>query len=142
VAIGPLVPPIQADLAISHAVAGMLATIPVLCMGVFALIGPWFGRLMGAERAIAAGVGAIALFGLMRAFAPDALTILLLTFGVGLGIAVVGPLMPIVVRERVPHRAALTTGTYAGGIVLGATLAAGLAVPLAGPATLTNPHQL
>jgi MFS transporter, CP family, cyanate transporter len=133
VAIGPLIPQIQVDLGISHAVAGLLATIPVLCMGVFALVGPWFGRLLGPERAIAAGVGALAVFGLARAFAPEVVSVLVLTFGVGIGVAVVGPLMPMVVRQRVPGRAALATGAYAGGIVLGASLAAGLAVPLAGP---------
>ena len=37
VGVGPLIPSIQDDLDISHAVAGLLGTIPVLCMGVFAL---------------------------------------------------------------------------------------------------------
>jgi MFS transporter, CP family, cyanate transporter len=133
VAIGPLLPQIQADLDVSHAVGGLLGTIPVLCMGVFALLGPWVARRFGAERAIAGGVAAIAAFGLARAFAPDAATVLLLTFGLGVGVAVTGPLVPIVVRERRPDRAATLTGAHAGGIVLGATLAAGLAVPLAGP---------
>ena len=33
---GPLIPAIQGDLGISHTVAGLLGTIPVLCMGIFA----------------------------------------------------------------------------------------------------------
>ncbi|MDP8905744.1 MAG: MFS transporter [Chloroflexota bacterium] len=133
VGIGPLLPQIQLDLAISHAVAGLLAAIPVLCMGAFAPIGPWFGRLLGTERAIAAGVAAICVFGILRALAPDAASVLLLTFGVGVGIALVGPLLPLFVRHRAPSRAASATGVYAGGIVLGATVAAALAVPLSGP---------
>ena len=36
VGVGPLLPDIQEDLGVSHAVAGLLGTIPVLCMGVFA----------------------------------------------------------------------------------------------------------
>ena len=36
VGVGPLLPDIQDDLGVSHAVAGLLGTIPVLCMGVFA----------------------------------------------------------------------------------------------------------
>ena len=40
VGVGPLIPAIQDDLDISHAVAGLLSTIPVLCMGVFALPAP------------------------------------------------------------------------------------------------------
>jgi CP family cyanate transporter-like MFS transporter len=134
VGIGPLLPLIRGDLGISHGVGGLLGTIPVMCMGLFALAAPWLGRVLGTERAIAAGVGAIGLFGFLRAVAPDPLTILLLTVGVGVGIAVVGPLLPIVVRHRAPGRAALATGVYAGGIVLGATLSGALAVPLAGSA--------
>ncbi len=112
---------------------GLLGTIPVMCMGIFALVAPWLGRRLGTERAIAVGVAAIGLFGFLRAVAPDPLTILLLTVGVGVGIAVVGPLLPIVVRHRAAERAALATGVYAGGIVVGATLSGALAVPLAGP---------
>ena len=37
VGVGPLIPEIQDDLDISHAVAGLLTTIPVFCMGLFAL---------------------------------------------------------------------------------------------------------
>jgi MFS transporter, CP family, cyanate transporter len=37
VGIGPLLPSIRDDLGLSHAVAGLLGTIPVLCMGLFAL---------------------------------------------------------------------------------------------------------
>jgi MFS transporter, CP family, cyanate transporter len=114
-------------------VAGLLATIPVLCMGLFALAGPWLGRLLGPEAAIAAGLGAACVFGLMRAAAPDAASVLLLTVGVGVGIALVGPLMPAFVGQRSPGRAALLTGVYAGGIVVGSTVAAALAIPLAGP---------
>jgi len=103
-----------------------------MCMGIFALVAPWLARQLGTERAIAAGVAAIGIFGFLRATAPDPVTILVLTVGVGVGIAVVGPLLPIVVRHRAPGRAALATGVYAGGIVLGATLSGALAVPLAG----------
>ena len=132
VAIGPLLPAIQADLGMNHTVAGLLATIPVLCMGVFALGGPWLGRLLGTERAIAASVAAIVLFGLLRAAAPEPISLLVLTFGLGVGVGAVGPLLPLVVHQRAASKAAVVTGIYATGIVLGATLSGALAVPLAG----------
>ena len=37
VGLGPLLPDIQESLAISHGLAGLLATVPVLCMAAFAL---------------------------------------------------------------------------------------------------------
>ena len=53
--IGPLVGLVQADLGMSHGVAGLLSTIPVLCMGFLAPLGP---VLAGSDRA-AAGRGAV-----------------------------------------------------------------------------------
>ncbi len=39
-AIGPLLPLIRVDLGLPAGVAGLLTTIPVLCMGLFAPVGP------------------------------------------------------------------------------------------------------
>lgn len=132
VGIGPLLPAIERDLALGHGPAGLLGAIPVLCMGVFAPLGSWLARRLGAEAAIAVGVAAIAGFGFLRAAAPEPLSVLLTTFGIGVGIGLVGPILTIVVHSRVPDRPALATGAYATGIILGATVAGAVAVPLAG----------
>lgn len=133
VGIGPLLPAIERDLRIGHGPAGLLGAIPVLCMGIFAPLGSWLARRIGAELAIALAVGAIAGFGLLRALAPEAVTVIGTTFAIGVGIGLVGPILTIVVHDRVPHRPALATGAYATGIILGATLSGAVAVPLAGP---------
>src|SRR5207237_10625662 len=67
---GPLIPSIQSDLGVSHAVAGLLGTIPVLCMGLFAPPAPHLSRWVGSRAAIAACVAAIGVFGLARAVVP------------------------------------------------------------------------
>ena len=72
VGVGPLLPDIQDDLGVSHAVAGLLGTIPVLCMGVFA---PAAARIAGRAqlRAVVTWcIAAVALFGLARAAVPGA----------------------------------------------------------------------
>ena len=56
VGIGPLIPAIQDDLDVSHAVAGLLGTIPVLCMGLFAPPAPFLSRRLGSRLAIAAAL--------------------------------------------------------------------------------------
>ena len=53
VGIGPLLPQIQADLGVSFGVVGLLTTIPVLLMGLFAPIGPWVSGRIGPRNAIA-----------------------------------------------------------------------------------------
>jgi CP family cyanate transporter-like MFS transporter len=131
IATAPLIPSIQADLGISHAVAGLLSAIPVLCMGVFAPAAAYVSGAIGARWAITGSVVLIAAGGLLRVAVPDTGVLIAFTFPVGVGIAVSGTLMPAIVKGRLAHRPAFGTGIYATGIQLGAALSAALAVPLA-----------
>jgi cyanate permease len=130
-AIGPLLPLIRDDLGLPAGIAGLLTTIPVLCMGILAPAGPRLAARLGAAAAFAACLAAIIAFGVARALAPDIPTILATTLGIGLGIGTAGAIPSMIVSRRLPSRPALGTGAYAGGIVAGSTLASGLAVPLA-----------
>lgn len=134
VGVGPLLPEIQDDLAVSHAVAGLLGTIPVLCMGLFAPPAPYLLERLGSRVAIFAAVALIGLAGVARALAPGALAVILLTFPVGIGIGLAGALMPVAVKERFAHRPAFATGMYTTGINTGSALSAALAVPIAAAA--------
>lgn len=131
VGVGPLVPSIQSDLGVSHAVAGLLGSIPVLCMVVFAPAAAYVAGAIGPRLAIAGSVALIAAGGLLRVAVPDAVVLLLFTFPVGVGIAISGTLLPAVVKERLSHRPAFATGIYASGIQVGSAASAALAVPLA-----------
>jgi CP family cyanate transporter-like MFS transporter len=131
VGVGPLLPDIQADLGISHAVAGLLGTIPVLCMGLFAPPAPYLLERVGSRTAIFAAIALIGVAGIARALAPGAAAVILLTFPVGIGIGLAGALMPVAVKERFAHKPAFATGIYATGINVGSALAAALAVPIA-----------
>jgi CP family cyanate transporter-like MFS transporter len=131
VGIGPLLPEIQADLDISHAVAGLLGTIPVLLMGLFAPLGPWVAGWFGPRRAVALCLAAVVGFGLLRPSLEGVPALLLTTFGVGLAMGTAGAILPIVVKLRASAVPALATGAYAAGIVAGSLVAAAVAVPLA-----------
>ena len=131
VGVGPLIPEIQDDLDVSHAVAGLLGTIPVLCMGVFALPAPRLTARYGSRLAIAACLALIGLFGIARAAVPGAVAVILLTFGVGLGLGFAQALMPVAVKERFASRPAFATGIYVLGINIGSAISSALAVPIA-----------
>jgi CP family cyanate transporter-like MFS transporter len=133
-AIGPLLPFIREDLGLAAAVAGLLTTIPVLCMGLFAPAGPRLAARLGASVAFVACLTAIVGFGVVRSLSPGVPLVLATTLGIGIGIGSAGAIPSMIVSRRMPSRPALGTGAYAGGIVAGSTLAAGLAVPLAGDA--------
>jgi CP family cyanate transporter-like MFS transporter len=129
--IGPLVGQVQDELGISHGVAGLLGTIPVLCMGLLAPFGPVLAASLGPKLGVAICVALVAVFGVARAFLPDAATVLLATIGIGVGMAVVGPILSMIVRARLPNHPAAGTGAYVIGFVIGGTITAAVAVPLA-----------
>ena len=128
--VGPLIPKIQEDLDVSHAIAGLLGTIPVFCMGVFAPPGPYLAQRLGSRAAISACLATIAVFGVARAVAPGAALVVLLTFGVGVGLGLAQTLLPIAVKERFAHRPAFATGIYAMGINVGSAVSSAVAVPV------------
>jgi CP family cyanate transporter-like MFS transporter len=128
---GPLLPDIQADLGVSHAVAGLLGTIPVLCMGVFAPAAAPLASRAGLRNVVGASVGAVALFGLARTAAPGAPLLLLLTLPVGIGMAIAGALLPVAVKERFPDRPAFANGVCTSGLNGGAAVSSLVAVPTA-----------
>jgi CP family cyanate transporter-like MFS transporter len=131
VGVGPLLPEIQDDLDVSHAVAGLLGTIPVLCMGLFAPPAPYLSGWLGTRLAVAACVGLIGVAGIARALSPGVAALVLLTVPVGIGIGFAGALLPVAVKERSPGRPAFATGMYTSGINTGSAIAAAAAVPLA-----------
>ncbi len=131
---GPLIPDIQDDLDISHAVAGLVGTIPVLCMGVFAPLAGVVSARWGLRAAMAGCLLAIAAFGVGRAVAPGAAVLLGLTFPIGIAMAVAGTLLPVAVKQSFAHRPAFASGVGVTGINLGAALSSAAAVPIASAA--------
>jgi CP family cyanate transporter-like MFS transporter len=131
VGIGPLLPSVQHDLDVTHAVAGLLGTIPVLCMGLFAPPAPFLSGRIGSRRAIAACLALIGVFGVVRAVAPGAVAVVVLTFPIGVGMGLAGALLPVAVKERFADRPGFATGVYTAGITIGSAVAAAVAVPLA-----------
>ena len=130
VGVGPLIPAIQDDLDVSHAVVGLLGTIPC-CAWACSLcrrrpsaplrVAALDRRLPRADRRLRhrARGGAWGC------------AVILLTFGVGIGLGFAQALMPVAVKERFAGRPALATGIYVLGINLGSGLSSALAVPLA-----------
>jgi CP family cyanate transporter-like MFS transporter len=131
VGVGPLLPEIDEDLDVSHAVAGLLGTIPVLCMGVFAPPAAYLAGRVGTRVAIGACLAGIAAFGLARAVAPGAPLVFALTLPIGVGMGLAGALMPVAVKEHFAHRPAFASGIYTTGIQVGSALSSAVAVPIA-----------
>jgi MFS transporter, CP family, cyanate transporter len=131
VGIGPLLPNIQHSLGVSHAIAGLLVTIPVLCMGLFAPTAAVLASRIGTNRAVAGALVLVAVAGIARAVSPGAALVLLATIPVGIGMALGNALMPLAVKGGLEGRPLLGTGVYTTGIQVGSFAAAIVAVPVA-----------
>ena len=120
-----------AEFGSSHAFVGLLTAIPVMCMGLFALAGPPVAARFGTRGGVVLSVAVLVASGILRALVPGAELVLLATFGIGVGTAVIGPIFAMFVRDRMPTQLVGGTSSYAGGTIVGAALGAALAVPLA-----------
>jgi CP family cyanate transporter-like MFS transporter len=127
----PLVHTIQDDLGLSSAAAGLLTTVPVLCMGVFAPVSQRLAHRVGREATVAVAL-ALLVAGLLLRLGGDSYPVLLVSMLLpGIGIALCGTVLPGIVKEFFPGRSGAMTGVYLLAMMVGATAASALAVPLA-----------
>jgi len=128
----PLVRTIQQDLGLDAATAGLLTTLPVLCMGLFAPVAQRMAHRFGREATVAWAL-VVLLAGLLLRLTGEVLVLLLAsTVLVGIGIALCGTVLPGIVKQFFQDRSGAMTGVYLLAMMVGATAASALAVPLAG----------
>jgi len=127
--LSPLLETVRADLHLSVAMAGVLAMLPVACFGVFTLLAPPLLRRMSADRVVLVGLLALAfglalrsLIGVVGMFAGT------LIAGASISIALVA--LPSIIKREYGARASILMGFYSMSLCLGASVAAGLSVPL------------
>ncbi|MCC6176382.1 MAG: MFS transporter [Chloroflexi bacterium] len=123
------VPPILGDFGLSLGGQSLLVAIPVLCFSLGALAAPAARARLGEERIVFAVV-ALQLLGLAARAIWPGWALFPGTILVGLSIAVLNVLMPGLVKHRFPTRLGPMMAVYTTAITLGASLAAGLTVPM------------
>ncbi|MGO3688868.1 MAG: CynX/NimT family MFS transporter [Psychroflexus halocasei] len=128
--IGPLIDFIKQDLNLSGTLLGLLTTLPLLAFGVISTLTPIFTKRFGIGKTLLAAmllltVGVImrSLFGIVGLYLG---TVLL-----GIAIAFGNVLIPALTKQNFPDRAGMITSLYSSMMAVGASLAAGISVPLA-----------
>jgi CP family cyanate transporter-like MFS transporter len=115
----------------SRALAGVLTTIPFLCMGLLALVGPALVDRSGLRRVIAGSLLLIGTGTLRRAVMPTGALVVAATLPIGIGIALAGVALPVVVKQYFPRRGGGATGAYVTVMNFGAALMGLFGVSLA-----------
>lgn len=125
----PLLGEVSDSLGLSAAQAGLLTTLPVLCLGLFAPLAPILARRFGTERvvlgilvALGGGIVLRSCLGEVGLFAGSILA--------GASIGIIGVLLPGIIKRDFAGHAGTMTGVYTMALCLGAALAAGATVPL------------
>lgn len=125
----PLLSEVSKSLGLSAAKAGLLTTLPVLCLGLFAPLAPLLARRFGSERVVlgilltlAGGIILRSSFGEAGLFAGSILA--------GASIGIIGVLLPGIVKRDFAKQAGTMTGVYTMALCLGAAMASGSTVPL------------
>jgi CP family cyanate transporter-like MFS transporter len=132
VSVGPILPDIQADLAMSPFVSGVLGMVPVICLGLFAPVGARLASVLRPRTALGIALALIVAFGAARAVAPTTVTLITLTIGLGIGMGMSGSIPSMIIKARAPRAPAFMTGMYGTGVVSGAAVASLLVIPFVG----------
>jgi MFS transporter, CP family, cyanate transporter len=128
-ALPPVLPLIHRDLPLDEEAVGLLSGIPVLLLGVGAILGSLVVARIGAKRAIVAGLIAIAGASALRGAGPSIPTLFAMTFVMSAGVAVMQPALPSLVARWIPGAIGAATAVYVNGLLVGETLGAGLTLP-------------
>jgi CP family cyanate transporter-like MFS transporter len=130
VAVSPLFDTISARLELSSFLAGLLVTLPVLCFGALGPLAPAIAARFGFERSLAGVLVAVVAGSAVR-LVPTVPALFLGTLLVGAGIAIGNILLPGLIKRDFSHRLGLMSGLYSMSLAAGATLAAGITIPVA-----------
>ncbi|WP_409320522.1 CynX/NimT family MFS transporter [Pseudomonas putida] len=126
----PVLGQVSQGLGLNASQAGLLTTLPVLCLGLFAPLAPLLARRFGSERVILGILLTLAL-GLVVRSTFGAIGVFLGSLMAGASIGIIGVLLPGIVKRDFPQHAGTLTGVYTMALCLGAAMAAGATVPLA-----------
>lgn len=127
---GALITMIREDLMMTHSLAGMVTTLPLLAFALLSPFAPKISRRIGMEwtiffalLAILIGVVIRSLFGVTTLFVG--------TLFIGLGIAIGNVLSPVIIQLHFPFRVGIVMGFYAIAMNIFGALGSGVSIPLA-----------
>lgn len=128
--VAPLLAPLRGDLRLGDTAAGVLTSLPVLCLGVFAFAAPRLARRHSTRTLLIVALGILALGGAVRAGgSPMALFAGTVLVAAPIGIANV--LIPGLIKQRFPRSVPRVSAFYSGALTFGAAAGPAVAVPLA-----------
>lgn len=122
--ISPLLLEIRHDTGMSFQSSAWLTSLPVICMGLVALLGVRLQAGLGERRGVALGLSMILGACLWRLSADQAQTLMATALLGGAGVAMIQVLVPALIKRQFAQRVALALGVYSASLMAGGGLAA------------------
>lgn len=127
--VGPLIDEIQNSTGLSHTLAGMLTTLPLIAFAVFALAAPKLSSRFGIERTLLYCM-ILMTGGILLRSMPAVPALFGGTALVGSAIAVANVLVPSLIKRDFPLRLGLMTSLYTSSMNMWSAIASGISMPI------------
>jgi CP family cyanate transporter-like MFS transporter len=132
-AVPPVVPLLHADLHMSETDIGWLSSLPPMMFAIAAVPGAILIAGFGIVPALVVGLLLNAIGSAARAAFRDIVFLYASTIVMAVGVSIMQPSLPPLVRTWFPHRIGFATAVYTNGLLIGETLAVALTIPLVLP---------
>jgi len=132
-ALPPVLPLLHRDLGLSESGVAAVSSLPVLMLAASSIFGSLLIARLGARAALIVGLWVVALSSAFRGAGHSIVILFVLTFVMGLGIAIIQPAFPALVRQWFPTLVPLATSVWVNGLFVGEALGASLTLPLVLP---------
>lgn len=133
-AVPPVLPLIHRDLGLDETGIAALTGLPVLVLAAAALPGSLLIARLGARRALLTGLLLVGVGAALRGAGPTLPVLFGMTVLMGVGVAVLQPTLPSLVRLWFPGHVGPATAGYTNGLLIGEIVAAALTLPFLLPA--------
>ena len=129
--VSPIIPILHDMVGMDNQTAGLLTTLPVAMMGIFALFSPRVQAKISEYQGVMLSLFAIAIACLLRFFIDSTLPILATAVIGGIGIALIQTLMPAYLKRMATDNASVYMALFTTGTMGGAMIASATSAPLA-----------
>jgi len=127
--VGPVIPHISESTGLSHTMAGLLTTLPLIAFGLFSPLAPVIAKRISIEKTLVFSMLVLITAIMLRSL--NSITVLFIgTFFVGAAIAASNVLLPSLIKGEFTKGVGLMMGLLSVVITLGAAAGSGLSVPL------------
>lgn len=128
--IAPLLGDIQLQFAANDTTLGLLTSIPVICMGLLSPLAHHLSIRMGMKSTLVFGFSLVALGELLRFQTSWVFVLLITALLVGIGDALIRPVLSGFIKQHSSQRSSVAIGWYAASMGIGSACAAIFSTPI------------